>query len=307
MSQPRVAGSAAFKPRTLMKSLLAAAVLPALLVSSAAMAQVDGQFDGTVTPTPMIGATSPLGVAMGGSGSPTGIPLGSTEITSPGVSPLPTGATGTITIATTTTSTACPTVATSRSEMFGSTASFDGGGMGDGSCGARHRGEFGHHGGRHRPTSTMSATSLTSELPVTSGSPGTLDTSGTSGMCGSRLEQPCGIVRGQPRPRPPRRAAPLAPESRSDHSRSPISAWFDTASAAAERVAHGEPCRGWVRWRQRRPPCHRRPCPRRRQAIRRARVRHDPRDRKFRRRRQRRDVRHVGHGAVVRQFRICQR
>src|SRR5438132_10586610 len=94
---------------------LIAAVLPALFVCNVAMAQVDGQFDGTVTPTPTIGATSPLGVAMGGSGSPAGIPLGSTEITSPGVSPLPTGVTGTITIPTTTTSTACSTVATSPS------------------------------------------------------------------------------------------------------------------------------------------------------------------------------------------------
>jgi hypothetical protein len=113
------------KPRTPMRFSLIGAVLPALVVCNVAMAQVDGQFDGTVNPTPIVGATSPLGIA----GSPTGIPLGSTEITSPGVSPLPAGVTGTITIPTTTTSTACPTVATPPSEMFGSTASFDGGGM----------------------------------------------------------------------------------------------------------------------------------------------------------------------------------
>src|ERR1700730_13222232 len=87
-----VAGSAAFKPRTSMKLSLVVAVLPALLVCNVAMAQVDGQFDGTVTPTPMVGATSPLGVAPG---SPTGIPLGAIEITSPGVKPVPTGVTAT--------------------------------------------------------------------------------------------------------------------------------------------------------------------------------------------------------------------
>jgi hypothetical protein len=109
-----------------MRFLLFGAVLPALVVCNAAMAQVDGQFDGTVTPTPTVGATSPLGIA---AGSPTGIPLGAVGITTPGVSPVPTGVTGTITIPTATTSTACPTAATPPSEMFGSTASFDGGGM----------------------------------------------------------------------------------------------------------------------------------------------------------------------------------
>ena len=63
-----------------MRLSLVAAVLPALFVCNVAMAQVDGQFDGTVTPTPIVGATSPLGIA---AGSPTGIPLGATEITSP--------------------------------------------------------------------------------------------------------------------------------------------------------------------------------------------------------------------------------
>jgi hypothetical protein len=74
-----------------MRFSLVAAVLPALFICNGALAQVDEQFDGTVTPTPMMGATSPLGITTGSGGSPTGIPLGSTEITSPGVSPLPTG------------------------------------------------------------------------------------------------------------------------------------------------------------------------------------------------------------------------
>jgi hypothetical protein len=160
-------------------SLLAAVLLPALFVGNVAMAQVDGQFDGTVTPTPTIGATSPLGVA----GSPTGIPLGAIEITSPGVSPLPTGVTGTITVPATSSGTACSTVATSPSEMYGSTASYDGGGMAVGNAApatAANSGTTANSG-----TSTSSATSVTSAMPITSGSSGMIDTSGTSGMCGS--------------------------------------------------------------------------------------------------------------------------
>src|SRR5258708_36391599 len=92
--------------------LFIAAILPALFVCNFARAQVDGQFDGTVTPTPMVGATSPLGVATGGAISPVGVPFRPTEITSRGGSPEPTRATGTITITTTTSRTACSAVAT---------------------------------------------------------------------------------------------------------------------------------------------------------------------------------------------------
>src|ERR1700738_3615883 len=104
-------GDSAGKPRMPAKFLLIATVLPALLVGNLAMAQVDEPFDGTVTPTPMMGATSPLGITTGSTSSPAGIPFGATEITSPGLSPLPTGVTGTITIPTTGSGTACSTVA----------------------------------------------------------------------------------------------------------------------------------------------------------------------------------------------------
>jgi hypothetical protein len=160
-----------------------AVVLAALFNCNIALAQVDTPFSGTVAPTPMIGATSPLGVASGSGASPAGIPLGSTEITSPGVSPVPTGVTGTITIPTTSSSTACPTVAISPSEMFGSTASFDGGGLAMGTAAPATATNSGATA--MSPASTMSATSSTSGVPVTSGSSGTLDTSGMSGMCGS--------------------------------------------------------------------------------------------------------------------------
>src|SRR3981081_3273351 len=103
-----------------------AVILPASVVCNAATAQVSGM----ASPMPTIGATSPLGMGTGSTVSQTGIPLGSTEIASPGVSPAPTGVTGTISMPTS--GTTCSTLGSSPSGMFGSTASFDGGGMGVG-------------------------------------------------------------------------------------------------------------------------------------------------------------------------------
>jgi len=77
------------KRRALTRLLLIAAILP-LVVSTAAMAQVSAM----AAPTPTMGATSPLGITSGSSVSPTGIPLGSTELASPGISPAPTYSTG---------------------------------------------------------------------------------------------------------------------------------------------------------------------------------------------------------------------
>jgi hypothetical protein len=86
------------------------------------------QVEDPVEPTPTIGATSPLGIGMGSVSSPTGIPLGSTEIRSGGVSPGPSGLAGTITIPTTSSGTACSTAVTSPAQMFRSTAMYAGGG-----------------------------------------------------------------------------------------------------------------------------------------------------------------------------------
>jgi hypothetical protein len=73
------------------------AVAIAALGCSPAFAQVGG----TSVPTPGIAATSPLGMSgssqTGTSVGPTGIPLGATEVTSPGISPMlsdPTGMMG---------------------------------------------------------------------------------------------------------------------------------------------------------------------------------------------------------------------
>src|SRR5712671_3250765 len=151
-------GDAVFKRRMPMRFSLIAAVLPALFVCNGAMAQVSGM----AAPTPTMGATSPLGLGTGSSVSPTGIPMGATEIASPGVSPMPTSVTGTIAMPGS--GTTCSTAGTSPSGMYGSTATYDGGGT------------------AMSATSTSSGTSATSGMPTTSGMP---ETSGMSGMCGS--------------------------------------------------------------------------------------------------------------------------
>src|SRR3981189_717847 len=104
------------------------AILAALFVCNAATAQVSGM----ASPTPSLGATSPLGMGTGSAVSPTGIPLGSAEIASPGVSPAPGDATGTIAMPSS--GTTCSAIGPAPSSMFGSTASFDGGGMGVGTA-----------------------------------------------------------------------------------------------------------------------------------------------------------------------------
>jgi hypothetical protein len=153
---------------------LIAALFPAVFAGNIAMAQV--QVDETVMPTPMIGATSPLGITMGSASSPTGIPLGATEITSAGVSPAPTGLAGTITIPTTSSGTACSTVATSASEMYGSAAMYDGGGTAPGATAPAAAVDPGTIPIPGASTSSGSGTSMSS---------GMMDTSGMSGMCGS--------------------------------------------------------------------------------------------------------------------------
>src|SRR5580692_11302212 len=164
--------------RTIARLLVISAVFPALIVCHAAIAQVND----SVMPTPTIGATSPLGVTIGSTSSPTGIPLGSTEISSAGVSPAPTGLAGTISIPATSNGTACSTVATSPAQMYGSSAMYDGGGTTPGASGPATAVDPG----------TLLVTIIrtpsnagTSTSPAMSTSSGMLDTSGTSGMCGS--------------------------------------------------------------------------------------------------------------------------
>ena len=100
-----------------------AMAIPALLVCSPAVAQMGV----TVAPTLSIGTTSPLDMSSGTSVGGTGIPLGSTEINSAGVSPAPLNPTGTIAIPSS--GMPCTTLGTSSAGMYGSTATYDGGGM----------------------------------------------------------------------------------------------------------------------------------------------------------------------------------
>ncbi|MCA6117423.1 hypothetical protein J6524_21515 [Bradyrhizobium sp. WSM 1738] len=119
-----------------------------------------------VMPTPSLAATTPLGMVPSAPVGGTGIPLGSTEIASPGVSPAPSIATGTFG------STACSTIGTAPSTMFGSAASFDGGGVAVGAV---------------TPQSTMSAMPMAGAPMSSSIAPTSalVDTSGMSSMCGA--------------------------------------------------------------------------------------------------------------------------
>jgi hypothetical protein len=136
-----------------MKHFLMITTVSALLCGQALAQQA------AVMPTPSLSATSPLGVVPGAPVGGTGIPFGATEITSAGVSPAPLPSTGIIG------STVCSTIGTAPSTMFGSAASFDGGGMPLGTI---------------TPPSTMAMPS--SGIPPTSA---LIDTSGTQSMCGA--------------------------------------------------------------------------------------------------------------------------
>ena len=97
-----------------MKRELIAAILTVLLGSTPVFAQVGG----IGSPTPGMGLTSPLGMAPGLPVPPAGIPLGATELASPGISPVPSGMTGM-----TESDPSCSSVGTSSS------GSYDGGGI----------------------------------------------------------------------------------------------------------------------------------------------------------------------------------
>jgi hypothetical protein len=112
-----------------------------------------------VMPTPSLSATSPLGMVPSAPVGGTGIPLGATEITSPGVSPMPLPSSGIVG------STVCSTVGTAPSTMFGSAASFDGGGMAVGTVAPQSMMQMSSSG--ISPTSAL------------------IDTSGSQSMCGA--------------------------------------------------------------------------------------------------------------------------
>ena len=122
-------------------AVMTAALLAASLVSGSASAQIGGS---GLSP---LGMTSPLGIGPSSPVAPTGIPLGATELASPGVSPMTSGvsplgpATGTTNCSGS--GSILPQALsgmgnpmTASSGMSGSSTVFDGGGMGtaSGTC-----------------------------------------------------------------------------------------------------------------------------------------------------------------------------
>src|SRR6202022_2546408 len=181
--------------KSYMRPLLIAVTAWSLLCAGPAFAQAE--IVDPVTAMPSLGTTSPLGISPGGSIGPAGIPMDSTEITSLGVSPAPTGSvTGTIAIPTTgaitTSGTTCSTGGMSPSGMYGSTESYDGGGTPPATAPPATAATTGTTAtlptaAATDPTATP-GTSTSSEMTVPSGtstSLAMLSTSGMSGMCGS--------------------------------------------------------------------------------------------------------------------------
>ncbi len=114
-----------------------------------------------VMPTPSLAVTTPLGMVPSAPVGGAGIPLGATEIASAGVSPAPAGAT------------TCSTIGIAPSTMFGSAATFDGGGVAVGTV---------------TPQSTMSTMPMAGAAMSSSGIAPTsalIDTSGMPSMCGA--------------------------------------------------------------------------------------------------------------------------
>ena len=100
---------------------LIAAIATVLLGCGATFSQV-----GTGAPVPSpLGITSPLGMAPGSPVPPAGIPMGATELASPGVSPA-----AAATIGMTGNSTTCLAMRSPSSGISGSNTIYDGGGMG---------------------------------------------------------------------------------------------------------------------------------------------------------------------------------
>jgi len=139
-----------------MRVTLTAAVLAMVFGCSPAVAQMGGMG----APTPVIGATSPLGMAPGSPVPPIGIPFGSTELASPGLSPLPSGMPGTPAAGS-----ACPAIGSVSSGVSGTSTIYDGGGMAMG-AGALLPGSTATSGTCGTSTSTSTSTSTNPPLSV---------------------------------------------------------------------------------------------------------------------------------------------
>jgi len=143
----------------LMRPLLIIAVVSAFYCCPV-FAQV-----GMGTTMPPLGATSPLGSDPGTPVAGTGIPMGPSVPSSPVVSSLPSYPTGAG-------ATPCATLGTPPAAMYGSSSSYDGGGV--------------TLNGTAAPATASTATSGTGAAsPMSSGTSATSDMAGLSGMCGS--------------------------------------------------------------------------------------------------------------------------
>jgi hypothetical protein len=178
-----------FRVKHTVRLSLIAAVLPAALCScSPAFAQVDYMPEVNDMSTAPISPTSPLGVDSTTPVGGTGIRLGATEVSSAGVSPLPTFSTGTVALPGS--GTTCTTLVTSPSGLIGSTDAYDGGGMAMGTATATTAATAGT--AATSATAGMSAPSATSTNPgmlptlgmSTASTMGTMGTIGVSGLCG---------------------------------------------------------------------------------------------------------------------------
>jgi hypothetical protein len=107
-----------------MQRLGIATAVVTLLICNSAFSPAFSQVGGMGGPMPGIAATSPLGVVPGASVPPTGIPLGATELASPGLSPLTDG-----TAVMTSVGTTCLAIGGPSSGISGA-STYDGGGMG---------------------------------------------------------------------------------------------------------------------------------------------------------------------------------
>ena len=155
-----------------MRPLLIIAVLSACYYGSAAFGQV-----GMGTTMPPLGVTSPLGSDPGTPVAGTGIPMGAAVPSSPIVSSLPSYPTGVG-------GTACSTLGTPTTAMFGSPSSYDGGGVTlNGAVPPATASTMATATSGTGAASAMpSGISATSGLSATSGM---TTTAGLSGMCGS--------------------------------------------------------------------------------------------------------------------------
>jgi hypothetical protein len=151
-----------------MRRLLIMAVVAASSCFSPAFAQV-----GMGASTPPLSMTSPLGSDPGTPLAGTGIPMGAAVASSPVVSSLPSYPTGA-------SSTACSTLGTASTQMFGSPSSYDGGGV--------------TLNGTTAPATASTVATATSATHAASGisaasglsmTSGMATTAGMSGMCGS--------------------------------------------------------------------------------------------------------------------------